>query len=226
MRRIIGLVFLITASSSYAGVIDNNSDLVSALELHQAACSGVDDINESPWDIKSLYNCETKNFFVPYQLWTGAKWNGDQDTNCMHEADSTFYVNRTSGTTIKGPVEWENPKTLNTLKVWKREKLNGSKQQYFACNDKGIGRVFDSRKGGRYYDLGRCKFPAGQGWEIGKQRKCKSTAIEIVKVEIDSNKSLSAIEFKWWYQSRSGEYVHDHTYRYEPNIGSVNAWKQ
>jgi hypothetical protein len=196
MRRVISLIFVMTVSSSYAGSIDNNSYLESAIELHQAACSEVDDSNESPWDIKSLYNCEAKNLFVPYQLWTGAKWNGDQDSDCMHEADSTFYVNGTSGTTIKGPVEWENPKTLNTLNIWKREKLDDS------------------------------KFPAGQGWEIGKKRECKSTAIEIVKVEIDSNKSLSAIEFKWWYQSRSGEYVHDHTYRYEPNIGNVNAWQQ
>lgn len=225
-RRFVGLMLLISVSSSFADVIDKNSNLVSAIELHQAACSSLDDINESPWDIKSLYNCKTKTLFVPYQLWTGMKWNGDQGSSCMHEADSTFYVNGKSGTRIKGPEEWRNPKTLDSLKVWKREKLDGSKKQYFACNNKGIGRVYDSRKKGRNYDFGRCKFPAGHGWEIGKQRKCKSTAIEIIKVELDSNKSLSAIEFKWWYQSRDGEYVHDHTYRYEPNIGNVSAWEQ
>lgn len=226
MIKLIGVVFFITLSSSHAGTRETNSELESTLELHQAACSGGDDLNESPWDIRSLYSCETKKLFVPYQLWTGATWNGNQDSNCMHEADSTFYVNGTSETKISGPLEWSNPKTLDTLKVWKREKLKDAKQQYFTCNNKGIGRVYDSRNGGRYFDSGRCKFPAGKGWELGKQRKCKSTAIEIVKVEIDSSRNLSAIEFKWWYQSRNGEYVHHHTYRYEPNIGNVNAWKQ
>lgn len=122
-------------------------------------------------------------------------------------------------------MEWKDPKTQNTLKIWKRNKLDDGKQQYFTCNSKGIGCVYDSRKKERSYELGRCKFPAGHGWELGKQRKCKSTAIEIVKVEIDTNKNLSAIEFKWWFQNKRGEYIHDHTYRYEPNIGNVNAWK-
>ena len=72
MGRNISIIFLITVSSSYAGFIDNNSGLVSAIELHQAACSEFDDSNESPLDIKSLYNCETKTLFVPYQCVTSA----------------------------------------------------------------------------------------------------------------------------------------------------------
>lgn len=219
-------MFLLCVSSAFAGFFDSNTALINGNQLHEAACAVGDDNNTSEWDIKSLYSCETKKLYVPYQLWSGSKWNGDKESSCTHEANSTFYVNGTSGTTIKGPEEWENPESLDTVMIWKREKLNGTKQQYFACNEKGIGRVYDSRRGGRYYGLGRCKFPAGHGWEIGKQRICKSTAIEIIKIEIDSKKSLVGIEFKWWYESRDGEFVHDHTYRYEPNIGSVNAWKQ
>ena len=226
MSTMIGLMLLITVSSSFAEISTNNSILLSAEALHQAACVEIDDTNASPWSINSLYNCETKQLFIPYQLWTGARWNGDRNSHCMHEADATFYVNGTSETKINGPIDWIHPKTKKTLRVWTRQKQKGAKQQYFTCNSKGIGRVYDNRKQGRYFDLGRCKFPAGKGWAVGKQRKCQSTAIEIVKVELDAKKSLAAIEYKWWYQSRNGKFVHDHTYRYEPNIGNVNAWKQ
>lgn len=195
-------------------------------DIYAIACSDKANKGESPWHISQLYNCEKKELFIPYQLWTGAKWDGNKNSSCMHEANTSFYVNRTSGTTIKGPEKWKNPETEKVETVWKREKMNGSKQQYFTCNEKGIGRVYDSRRGGRYYDSGRCKFPAGYGWEVGKQRRCRNTAIEISKIELDSKNNLSAIEFKWWYENRNGDYIHDHTYRYEPNIGCVNAWKQ
>jgi hypothetical protein len=226
MNKYIYLIFMITVESAYAGFFDNNTSLENSNDLHEIACTKEKGNNSSLWNISSLYDCKTKTIFIPYQLWSGAKWDGNKDSSCIHKADSTFYVNGKSGTTIKGPEDWENPKTSEIIKIWKREKLNGSKQQYFTCNKKGIGRVYDSRKGGRYYDNGRCKFPAGYGWEIGKQRKCNSTAIEIIKIEIDSENNLEGLEFKWWYQNRNGDFVHDHTYRYEPNIGSVNAWKQ
>lgn len=195
---------------------------------YDLACNNEQQSGEgkSPWHISNLYDCKKSELFIPYQLWTGEKWHGDKYGSCMHDADTQFYVNAKSGTTIKGPKKWVNPKTNNIIEVWSREKMSGSKQQYFACNDKGIGRVFDSRKGGKYYRQGRCKFPAGFGWEVGKKRKCLNTAIEITKLEFDSEKNLSGIEFKWWYKNRSGNYIHDHTYRYEPNVGSVKAWKQ
>ncbi|BAS68369.1 MAG: hypothetical protein DSY43_04680 [Gammaproteobacteria bacterium] len=194
-------------------------------ELHKLACQGERKSN-SPWHIINLYNCEENTLFIPYQLWSGADWNGDKNSACMHKANTSFYVNENSGTTIKGPKKWLNPKTNQEIEVWFREKMNGSKQQFFTCNEKGIGRVYDSRRGGRYYKLGRCKFPAGFGWSIGVQRKCKSTMIEIIKIDLNSDNDLSAIEFKWWYKNKKGKHIHDHTYRYEAGYGSTNAWKQ
>ncbi|MDC9727298.1 MAG: hypothetical protein PSN35_05640 [Candidatus Thioglobus sp.] len=195
-------------------------------ELHKISCKEKQQ-DKSSWNIVNLYNCETKTMFIPYQLWSGQAWNGDKNASCMHKANTSFYVNGKSGTTIKGPKQWINPKTEKELEVWHRDKMNGSKQQYFSCNAKGIGRVYDSRNGGRYYKHGRCKFPAGFGWEIGKQRKCKETAIEIIKIELNSDNDLSAIGFEWWYKSRKRDkYIHDHTYRYEVGYGSRNAWKQ
>ena len=53
-----------------------------------------------------------------------------------------------------------------------------------------------------------------------------ASEIEITKIDLDLNRNLAGLEFKWWYQRRNGDYVHDHTYRYEPNKGMVSAWKQ
>ena len=183
--------------------------------IYNIACG--DDVkkSQSPWHISNLYDCRKKTMFIPYQLWTGMDWNGDKTGDCMHKADSYFVVNRTSATTITGPHDWKGKK------VWHRNKVSGSKQQYFVCHKKGIGRVYDSRNSGRFYSRGRCKFPAGYGWSIGKRRYCKSTSIKIVEVELDDDDNLFAIKFKWWTQNH-----HDHTYRYEVGTGSTNAWKQ
>lgn len=192
--------------------------------LHSIACESADQLVSSPWGIANLYDCETDTLFIPYQLWSGALWDGNKAAGCMHVADTTFYVNGISGTVISGPEKWQYPPLDIELDVWTRDKLNGSKSQYFTCHEKGIGRVHDSRRG--YYPLGRCKFPAGFGWPIGVRRECRETAIEITKVELDVESRLAALEFKWWFENSNGQLIHDHTYRYEPNIGSVNAWRQ
>ena len=171
--------------------------------------------SNSPWNITNLYNPEDDSIFIPYQLWTGMNWDGNKGASCMHKAASFFSVNGSSDTTITGPHDWQGNK------VWRREKTDGSKQQYFVCNSMGIGRVFDSRYPSRAYSSGRCKFPAGYGWKIGIERDCNRTSIRITKMEFNSNHDLSAIEFEW----RTRGY-HDHTYRYEVGFGMRNAWEQ
>ena len=182
--------------------------------------------NPSAWHIANLYDCDNSTLFIPYQLWTGMSWDGNKDAPCMHPADTLFHVNGVSSTTIRGPRSWTNTDTGSEHTVWFREKVDGSKQQYFTCHPLGIGRVYDSRGGGRSYPVGRCKFPAGYGWQVGVQRRCENTAIEITRLELDADNNLSALEFKWWYRNSTGAYILDHMYRYEPNVGSVNSWKQ
>ena len=138
------------------------SEAAAGREFHDLACAAWP-ASSSPWHVTNLYDCETRALYIPYQLWTGASWDGSAEGPCMHEADSRFEVNGTSPTRIRGPVAWSNPRTGERHTVWERSKDDGSKAQYFTCHETGIGRVYDSR-GPRYYESGRCKFPAGYGW--------------------------------------------------------------
>ena len=80
--------------------------------------------------------------------------------------------------------------------------------------------VYDSH--GPWYILpGQCKFPAGSGWKVGKRRSCTKTANEIVNMVLDKGGHPAALVFKFWFRSKL-----DHIYRYEPEYGSTNAWKQ
>ena len=224
-RRILIGVWTVLAFLSLMGravpARSDNTVIEDPKTLHELACTNSVK-SDSAWHIGNLYDCASRSIFIPYQLWTGAKWDGNKNSPCMHRADTTFYVNDKSGTTIKGPKDWKN------RKVWVRDKITGFKTQYFACHEKGIGRVYEDRNGReRFWPKGRCKFPGGHGWKLSTQRYCTDTAIEIDKIEIDKNRDLTALEFKWWFKSRSrGNYVLDHRYRYEPNTGSTNAWPQ
>ena len=192
----------------------------SAQDFHKLACASYPP-SSSPWHVGKLYDCKTRELFVPYQLWTGAKWDGRKEGPCMHKADTTFIVNNGSMTRIWGPKKWRNPKTDKEEMVWVREKVQGWKEQYFTCHAKGIGRLYDSRRP-RYYRNGRCKFPAGHGWKIGVRRDCLKTSLEITHVGLDDKGHLSEIKFKYW--SRRDRL--DHIYRYVPNQGMTNSWKQ
>ena len=138
----------------------------------------------------------------------------------MHEADNEFRVNGSSVTRIRGPEEWHNPRSGKEETVWVRAKADGSKTQYFTCHENGIGRVYDSR-GPRHYVSGRCKFPAGHEWQIGKRQECGSTAIEITYVGLDEKGHVEDLIFKWW----TGATL-DHIYRYVPEYGMTHAWEQ
>lgn len=187
--------------------------------IHSFACSESRK-SDNKWNIQELYNCDSRELFIPYQLWTGAIWNGDKDAPCMHASSSLFYVNGVSATTISGPEKWQNPLSGETESYWSRKKLNGSKTQLFTCHKLGIGRVYDSR-GPRHYRSGRCKFPAGYGWKIGDRRDCRDTSIEIIDITLDGENNLESLTFKWWYGTTL-----DHIYLYTPNKGMVKAWRQ
>ena len=213
------LVILVVLLASHASADSQRA----AEKFHEKACAEYPSSN-SPWHIANLYDCATRALYIPYQLWTGALWDGRNDGPCMHQVRSNFTVNNSSRTSIRGPKSWLNPKTGEEEEVWVRAKQNGSKVQYFTCHDKGIGRVYDNRNN-RSWETGRCKFPAGFGWALGERRQCASTAIEITKIKLNKTGHLRYLDFKWWYRSSSGWKL-DHIYRYNPEYGIRNAWKQ
>jgi len=50
---------------------------------------------------------------------------------------------------------------------------------------------------------------------------CTTIVVSVFNVELDSDKTLAAIKFKWWVHGRL-----DHIYRYQPNYGMTHAWRQ
>lgn len=209
------MVFAILSVFFHGCTASSVTDMNKETGLREIYLQALEKKSDAPWSIVNLYNPENNTIFIPYQLWTGMGWHGDKDAPCMHQANSFFSVNGASDTTITGPFEWQGES------VWYREKANGSKQQYFVCNPKGIGRVYDSRYPKREFAPGRCKFPAGYGWQIGVERECIDTSITITKILFDSSFDLFALEFEW----RTNGY-HDHSYRYEVGYGMSDAWKQ
>ncbi|MGY9004932.1 MAG: hypothetical protein ACKVJQ_02350 [Alphaproteobacteria bacterium] len=147
--------------------------------------------------------------------------SGDGDTRDIDRASRTF---------VKGPVNWTNPDTGKVLKIWERHKTSRRKMQRFACHKNGIGRVTDYRKTRSWQTaqaIGRCKFPAGLGWQLDKRRACHATAITITKVELDDDNAFKAMTFKWFVKrGRSTELHFDHIYRYQRELGPSDAWAQ
>jgi len=180
---------LIIASSNL--VYARTSVVENMDSLHRLACPNKME-SDSAWNLSNLYNCSTRQLFIPYHLWTGSKWDGKKNSDCMHKANKTLFVNKTSGTRINGPVEWKNPQTGIIEIVWTRNKLKNPKRQKFVCHESGIGRVYDSR-GPRYYKVGRCKFPAGYDWKISERRYCDRTSIEIISLSFDKKKTIYVI---------------------------------
>ena len=120
-----------------------------------------------------------------------------------------------------GPEEMEEPQNGGRRIGLGAGKGPGFKEQYFTCHEKGIGRLYDSRKP-RYYRVGRCKFPAGHGWKVGVKTDCVKTSLKITHVGLDDKGRLSELKFEYW--SRRDRL--DHIYRYVPDQGMTNAWKQ
>ncbi len=209
---------VLVAAMGVAGRFATGTQFTGATEsqLHAIACTESAK-SDDPWNIKNLYDCSTSTLYIPYQLWTGAKWDGSKAEACMHAASATVPAN---GARIAGPKRWKNPKTGVTETVWSEAKADGSEAQYFTCHAKGIGRVYDSR-GRHVFRQGRCAFPAGRGWGLAVRRTCADSAIEITAIALNDRNELESIEFNGW----TGKTL-DHHYRYAPNVGMTNAWAQ
>lgn len=200
---------VLAAAMGVAGHVATGSQFTGATtaQLRALACETALE-SGSPWHIKNLYDCETDTLYIPYQLWTGARWDGAKDGPCMHPAAGG----------IEGPREWRNPESGVVETVWSRANADGSSRQYFACHEHGISKIYDSREE-RVLPEGECHFPAGRGWRLSVKRQCGETAVEITAIALNRRNELESIEFNTWDGAKP-----DHLYRYAANVGLTDAW--
>ena len=112
--------------------------------------------------------------FIPIELWLGGNITTSRKLS-FPEVDFEFgYKERHK---IKGPINWENSKTRENIRVYVRsrfsKKLNKEISQLwtYTNNNQCLGRVFDNR-GNRVIENG-CKFPIGL-WKEGESRSFSS----------------------------------------------------
>ena len=187
------------------------------------------------WSKQNLFDPETQTYYIPYQLWTGAYWDGNRDI-ILHSADTVFWVNGRDETRIKGPETWRHPLLDEEFLVYRRTKSNRDKVQLFIFIENVIGRVYDHRPTrlyDRYYDGKAVKLPAGEGWKIGIARTFSftlwdtgrkwpvTTTIEITAIEFDNEGIMTALKYSY---SVNG--ILDQKYIYSPGKGMVAAEAQ
>ena len=159
--------------------------------------------------------------FIPLELFTGGEIREDTEIK-FTKANKIFGEKKRKK--IVGPEDWKNLQTGEIIKVYKRTRKSqsGLKTQLFTVTNDGqcIGRVWDSRRGGRVIENG-CKFPLGV-WKKGETRSFKGSSggkprkIELTILKL-GKKPKSSIKFNWkLYNLSSGELMDDNDYTFSP----------
>ena len=112
-----------------------------ALQINKLANKECNSSNKSklPWHISNLYDCKDKSFFIPYQLWSGAKYDGNKANSKNHQANMQTETPfkrkgkiRYTPLSIIGTTKWFNEEFDKEFNIYTR--LRGSKIQYFVAN--------------------------------------------------------------------------------------------
>ncbi len=158
--------------------------------------------------------------FIPLELFTGGEIRNDTEIK-FTKANLVFGDKKRKK--IIGPEDWEHPNTGEKIKVYKRTRKgqSGLKTQLFTITNDGqcIGRVWDSRRGGRVIKNG-CKFPLGV-WKEGETRtfigssggKTRKIELKILKL---GKKQKDSVKFNWKYYDGSGKLMDDNDYTFSP----------
>ena len=158
--------------------------------------------------------------FIPLELFTGGEIREDKE---IKFTNANLVFGEKKRKKIVGPENWKNPQTGETVKVYKRTRKgqSGLKTQLFTVTNDGqcIGRVWDSRRGGRVIKNG-CKFPLGvwregetrsfEGSSGGKSRKIELTILKLGKKQKDK------VKFNWKLYDGSGKLMDDNDYTFSP----------
>ena len=156
--------------------------------------------------------------FIPLELFTGGDIREDKE---IKFTNANLVFGEKKRKKIVGPEDWKNPQTGETIKVYKRTRKgqSGLKTQLFTVTNDGqcIGRVWDSRRGGRVIKNG-CKFPLGvwkegetrsfEGSSGGKPRKIELTILKLGKKQKDK------VKFNWKLYDGSGKLMDDNDYTF------------
>ena len=166
------------------------------------------------------YLSQANERFIPLELFTGGEIREDKE---IKFTNTNLVFGEKKRKKIVGPEDWKNPQTGETIKVYKRTRKgqNGLKTQLFTVTNDGqcIGRVWDSRRGGRVIKNG-CKFPLGvwkegetrsfEGTSGGKPRKIELTILKLGKKQKDK------VKFNWKLYDGSGKLMDDNDYTFSP----------
>jgi len=168
--------------------------------------------------------------FIPIELWLGGKITGSNDITFPKTNFSFGYKGRH---TIQGPINWKNPRTGKSIKVYDRSRYSRKagkvvKQLWTVTNnDQCLGRVFDNRRN-KFIKNG-CKFPLGN-WKEGESRSFTSDnydrrrgnyqRVQTIKILQLGKDEKSCLKFRWILTQKSST-IDDNTYEYCHREGLV-----
>jgi hypothetical protein len=187
----------------------------------------------NPYHFINLYDASSDSFFIPYQLWSGAKWDGVKSVEkCMHKANTTWTYFNPRNTKSKGkiisPVKYPHPSSGEVFQTFEWKGRKGS--QNYICHAKGLARIYDHRfkKAGLLdspiLNGTECKFPAGFGWQIGVSQDCNPEAPKQTTVtELVFDENFNLVKMKYTYTEKEGfsAKAADDYYEYEVGKGRV-----
>ena len=168
--------------------------------------------------------------FIPMELWLGGKITGSNDITFPKTSFSFGYKKKHS---IQGPINWKNPRTGNTVKVYDRSRYSRKsgkvvKQLWTVTNNNQcLGRVFDNRRN-KFIKNG-CKFPLGN-WKEKESRSFTSDnydsgrgnyqRVQTIKIIELGKDEKSCLKFRWILTQKSST-IDDNTYEYCHREGLV-----
>jgi hypothetical protein len=209
--------------------------VVATVVLAASVSPAVAAVAGNSWD--GAINFETKERFIPVELWAGAEWNGRRELE-MPKVDGNYRHNK-SAYSIKGPTEWKHPATGQTHTVYERinPQSGGPKWQIFVINEErtGLGRLYDGRPNrDTRTSSGGLKFPLGL-WKEGETKKfaykvyegsrdsVRVESITIKQIDFTMGNDKHCLEFYWTVTDKDEKKLYDHhTYTYCPGKSMVH----
>ena len=85
--RSLSAVFFAIAFTFSLGALASEVSIKKQSDAKSAFAKATETNSSNPWHFSNLYDDATNSFFVPYHLWSGAKWNGKKSVeSCIRKA--------------------------------------------------------------------------------------------------------------------------------------------